>query len=119
MTINNRSNIAEKILQVNLHHAKATTANLCIKFSQEEFYAALLQEPYCLKGVVKDINCGELLYDKNADSNPRAAILFRKTAKFVGLNQFCTKDLVAATVDLMVDVMPGKVVLCSSSSSRI
>ena len=83
---NNKSISAEKIIQINLHHAKAASASLEVNFVTGNFFAALIQEPYCINNIVKELNCGSLVFDTTANLNPRATILFRNDTKYITLS---------------------------------
>lgn len=101
------------IIQINLHKAKLATNMFTKKFSGENFDVGLVQEPYQIRKRIRNITQCELLYKRDGNRFPRAAIVFRKGLKYVPLVQFQTEDLVAALVDTEIDGLGKKFVFCS------
>jgi hypothetical protein len=104
-----------KVLQVNLHHAKASTDAFCRRFATESLAVGLLQEPWSVGGSIRGIpkTLGNLLYSVGED-NPRAAIVLRKDIMYFPLVKFSTRDLVAVGIDMMTEMGPRQIVIASA-----
>lgn len=103
------------LIQINLNHSPHATDLFTLKFHGENFDIGMLQEPYCIKRRVRNVNRCNVLFKTNCNSPPRAALVFRRGIKFTPLTQFITKDLVAALVDTKdFRGMSNKYVICSS-----
>lgn len=98
-------------IQINQNHSRVATDMLNIDFIQKKIHVALIQEPYAYKGKISRVRGGNLLYDSSNTETPRACILFQKDVKYFPLTQFCSKDVVSATVVLNDS---SKIVLCSA-----
>jgi hypothetical protein len=68
-----------RLVQANLQHSRATTANLSKRFLVEGIYIALIQEPWVVKGKIMGLGetGGKLIYCKSTQT-PRTCILLRK-----------------------------------------
>lgn len=102
-----------KCLQINLHHAKLACNMFTNKFINDTFDIALIQEPYHIRHRIRNINGCQLLYKRDGNRPPRAAIAFRRGLKYLPLTQFQTEDLVAATIEMEVGGLSKKVIFCS------
>ena len=107
MVLDNKFNF----IQINQNHSRVATDMLNVDFVQKKIHVALIQEPYAYKGKITRLKGGNLLYDNSNSETPRACILFRKDVKYFPLTQFCSKDVVSATVVLNDS---SKIVICSA-----
>ena len=98
-------------LQINQNHSRVATDMLNIDFIKKKIHVALIQEPYAYKGKLTRLKGGSLVYDSSNSGVPRACILFHKDVKYFPLTQFCSKDVVSATVVLDDS---SKIVVCSA-----
>ena len=70
-----------KFVQINLQHAKASTALLCAKLAKQHTPIALIQEPWIQKTKIAGFNTlksHKLFYDQ-CQPKPRAVIISKKT----------------------------------------
>ncbi|XP_055850621.1 uncharacterized protein LOC129915175 [Episyrphus balteatus] len=97
-----------KILQINLHHSKAATANLVYLMESRQYDVALIQEPWVVRGNIKGLQSKELqLYKSNLDSqnsNPRTCIVAKKQFNLFLLTTYSNTD--QTTVRLERDGLP-------------
>ncbi|XP_055855985.1 uncharacterized protein LOC129919160 [Episyrphus balteatus] len=97
-----------KILQINLHHSKAATANLVYLMESRQYDVALIQEPWVVRGNIKGLHSKELLlYKSNLDSqnsNPRTCIVAKKQFNLFLLTTYSNID--QTTVKLERDGLP-------------
>ena len=104
-----------KLIQNNLHHAKASSSILSKTFFQNKLDVALLQEPWTHNSKVLGLpsqNC-KVIYDSN-QASPRTAILIHNNMKFVPITEFIDKDIVA--IMLEVPTTKGKTTLFVASA---
>jgi hypothetical protein len=82
-----------RVLQVNLHHNRAASADLCVV---RNCNVALVQEPWTYKGVIKGLKevDGELIYSRSTQ-HPRTCILVKKSFQILPLMHHCSRDLTA------------------------
>lgn len=87
------------VVQTNLQHSTAATANLSRVLEKNNETIALIQEPWIRAGRVCGLNklSGKLLFD-NTCVNIRACIFVPQKLKAMPLTQFCSRDLVAASL---------------------
>jgi hypothetical protein len=86
-----------KFVQINLHHRKAASANLCQLIAEGKVDIALIQEPWLYKGQVRGLtNSGGTLYTVAPGKNSRSCIYIRNHINALPLLEFCSRD--AATV---------------------
>lgn len=85
----NRSKI-HSLVQINLHHSKAASANLCqVLFGKGHTGICLIQEPYAYKGRIRGVNeVGNLFVNTNSGENPRACIITLKMLKLRSCSSF-------------------------------
>lgn len=103
-------------LQINLQHSKAASAILCRQLNMGHTYAALIQEPYSYKGAVRGIcetNNGKLFY-KFSEANPRSCIFVKNNVIARPLTKFCSRDLVAVSIEMNLGGTKRDVVVCSA-----
>ncbi|MGR0243403.1 hypothetical protein ACUWC2_28290 [Klebsiella pneumoniae] len=103
-----------KIVQVNLHHAKGASSVLCERFTKNNFKVAMIQEPWINKGKVAGLNIevSKLIYH-NLSIRPRTAILI-KDLNFCPLTEFISEDLVAVKVEILKAGRMQEVVIASA-----
>lgn len=94
-----------KFLQCNLHCSADAANEMSLTFLQLNCFIALITEPFTKNNAIKNLNCGVLTYehrvfDNDRSAKPRAAILCNKEVKFLVLNDFLQRDLVAIEVNL-------------------
>lgn len=104
-----------KFSQINLQHCKAATAVLCRDLAVEQTDIALIQEPWTNGGLIRGIdrNLGSLIH-ADAGLGPRACIFVSKLHSALRLNQFCTRDLAAARISLIMGGRRTELVICSA-----
>ena len=83
------------VLQLNLNKAYNAGIDLLGKINKTKCFLALLQEPYCYKGMLS-ANPGRADFIPSSRSGgPRAAIFADKRLKLREVTHLCTKDLAA------------------------
>ncbi|XP_073996103.1 uncharacterized protein isoform X1 [Rhodnius prolixus] len=104
-----------KVVQANLHHAKAASAVVCRRFDSEGLDLALLQEPWYHGGFVRGLNpkLGKTLYSKSA-SRPRACIVLKYGIGCILIPELCSGDFVTALLNIITEGGPRKLVVCSA-----
>lgn len=104
-----------KLLQVNLQHGKAATAELSRCISMKQTCIALIQEPYVYKNRIRGlpVSQGNILVG-TLDSKPRACIWVDKSINLTLLPQFSNGDLVAAVATLSTNEQYFKFLLVSA-----
>ena len=112
---NQRRNCFCRIIQINLHHAKAASAALSHRFISQHIGMALIQEPWSvgnlIKGLLKQMD--NLIYDSGTQS-PKAAILACSQVNFIPVPEFITRDLVAVMVEVLGERGKQNVVIASA-----
>uniref|UniRef100_A0A6V7J874 Endonuclease/exonuclease/phosphatase domain-containing protein n=1 Tax=Bracon brevicornis TaxID=1563983 RepID=A0A6V7J874_9HYME len=101
--------------QSNLQHSKGATAVLNRDLAVRQTSISLIQEPWVNVGKVQglNINGNELLYDQSS-SVPRACIVVKRELGAVRLNEFCSRDVVAAVIKLKLRGRLRSVAVCSA-----
>ena len=110
--LDNHSNKQIEILQINLHHSKGASANLCAGLKKMQTAVALIQEPWVYRERVRGLSFtgGSCVYNAQREK-PRAAIVVTKQVRY---NIVCAlPDSVAIQIELNTDNYKGKVVLAS------
>jgi hypothetical protein len=99
-----------KVLQINLHHSRATSAALCVAMKNCD--VALIQEPWTYKGEIKGLRevGGELIYS-SSKQNPRTCILVKNGFQLLPLTQYCHRDLMAVKITASNSGRPSEIVL--------
>ena len=104
-----------KFIQINLHHAKASSSILSKTFIKSKLDIALLQEPWAYNNKVLGMptqKC-KLVYD-SSQLSPRTAILVNTNMRFVPITEFIDNDIVA--IMLEVPTTKGKTILYAASA---
>lgn len=83
-----------RLVQINLHHSKAATANLTLLLLKEGVDVALIQEPWILGDQVRGLGLKEynVLYNQEA-GKPRSCIVVKKNINVLMLSNFSSRDL--------------------------
>ena len=104
-----------KCIQINLHHAKATTDVLSHRFVSQNMDLAFIQEPWTLGNKIKGLSkqVGKLIYC-NGTQSPRAAILADSKINLIPIPDFVSRDLVAVMVELLGERGRQDVVMASA-----
>ena len=104
-----------KILQINLHHAKAASAVLSRRFICQQIGMALIQEPWTVGNLIKGLpkQSGKLIYD-NGTQNPRAAILVSSQVNCIPIPEFISRDLVAVMIEVLGERGKQEIVVASA-----
>lgn len=102
-------------MQVNLHRARAASANISHLITKANISIAFIQEPWAPKENVLGINLrGHKVIWNKTDGSPRTAIVIENNIKHVCLSEFLTKDLVPIEANILVGGALKKVVLASA-----
>ena len=90
-----------KILQVNLQHSRAATANLRTTFRAGRFDIALVQEPWVYQGAVRGLSSlgADVIYNIG-DPGPRACLLVKKNISYHPLTHLISRDVVAVKIHI-------------------
>lgn len=106
-----------KIVQLNMHHSKEATAELCRFVGAKNIDLALLQEPYAYNKRVAGLGCmgGDLIYH-HGEENPRTCIFVSRRIRSLGITiGECFRDLVVIQLTLqMRDNKKERVALMSA-----
>jgi len=98
------------LLQINLHHSKAATANINrLLLAMDGTFISLIQEPYFFKKKVRGLRAAGKLFSCSSGDKPRTCVLTSLDVKASVLPGFSTGDLVA----IMTEWETGKVVYAS------
>jgi hypothetical protein len=82
-----------KFVQINLHHSKAASANLCQLIAEGKVDIALIQEPWVYKGQVRGLtNSRGTIYAVAPSKNSRSCIYIRNHINALPLLEFCSRD---------------------------
>jgi hypothetical protein len=82
-----------KFVQINLHHSKAASANLCQLIAEGKVDIALIQEPWVYKGQVRGLtNSGGKIYTFAPGMNSRSCIYIRNHINALPLLELCSRD---------------------------
>ena len=94
------------VLQANLQHAKAASAEIQKKYAEGSFELGLIQEPWIHKNKIAGLNIKncKLVYDKSADT------LRAKDIIFLHISEFTDKD----TATIIVKRMGMEVIITSA-----
>lgn len=93
------------ISQINLQHGKASTSLLGRELSKLHTSLALVQEPYVYKKRVRLLNLQHHnVFHKGGVENPRACIVVSKTIEAMKIEELCSRDCVAVTIKMNLDV---------------
>ena len=102
-----------RFVQINLQHAKASTALLCTKLAKQHTSIALIQEPWIAKSKVsgfQSLKSHRVYWDKT-QQKPRAIIVIDKNIPAHPLPLFTNRD--ATTIQ--IDSQDGQtIVICSA-----
>ncbi|XP_053967116.1 uncharacterized protein LOC128868717 [Anastrepha ludens] len=89
-----------KILQINLQHSKAASANLLIHLEQGGVDVVLIQEPWLSSSGISGIRTKNyLLMVHSGAGKPRSCILIRKELKAFILPNFSNEDIVSISLE--------------------
>lgn len=103
-----------KIIQSNLQHSSGASAVLIHRFASELLDIALIQEPWVNKGIKGlNHNSAKLICERSV-SNPRAAILVRKSLKFLPLYNHTSRDLASVLLTVIIDGVSRDIVVASA-----
>lgn len=88
-----------EVIQANLQHAKAASAEISRRFAQGTSKIGLIQEPWIRSGKICGLNIKQckLIYDTRAE-RPRAAILLDESINSLLISEFTDEDTVAVLV---------------------
>ena len=103
------------LTQINLHHSKGASAVLARRIAVVHTHISLLQEPWIFRGCVRGIAACGRLFKSPGETKPRAAIAVKGVTAQL-MPEFCSRDVVAVTVEL-IRANTGdrrKVVVCSA-----
>jgi hypothetical protein len=82
-----------KFVQINLHHSKSASANLCQLIAEGKVDIAVIREPWVYKGQVRGLtNSGGTLYTVAPGINSRSCIYIRNHINALPLLEFCSRD---------------------------
>ncbi|XP_073990947.1 uncharacterized protein [Rhodnius prolixus] len=106
--------MAIRMVQANLHHAKAASAVLSRRFDREGLHVALLQEPWCHGGIVRGLNpkFGKVLY--KSVSRPRACIVHSNKVSCGLIPELCSADFVTALLIINTEEGAERLVISSA-----
>lgn len=92
-----------KVVQINLHHAKAASYALCKHMVENNIDIALVQEPWVVNGRITGLgdSKGWIISDP-LDEKPRTCVIIRNNVKFTPLTNFCSRDLVVIKTTINV-----------------
>uniref|UniRef100_A0A336MR78 CSON004633 protein n=1 Tax=Culicoides sonorensis TaxID=179676 RepID=A0A336MR78_CULSO len=99
-----------KFLQINLHHSKGATDLCNNKITTNKIDI----EPYQTKNIIRGLDKNCILYDSQNSVTPRACIVFKKGFQYTPLIQFCTKDVVTASIEIPHKSGNQKIIICSA-----
>ncbi|XP_074026204.1 uncharacterized protein [Leptinotarsa decemlineata] len=93
-----------RVLQVNLHYAKAASAVVCRRFDKDGLDVALLQEPWIHGGRVSGLktNYNKMLYKEGA-KEPRTCIVYSNRVNCTLIPVLCTADIVTAILTTPIE----------------
>ncbi|XP_073985595.1 uncharacterized protein [Rhodnius prolixus] len=105
-----------KVVQANLHHAKAASAIVYKRFDRMGLDIALLQEPWCHEGIVRGLNpkLGKALYSKSA-IRPRACVVLRDGIGCTLIPELCSGDFVKAVLNINTEGGPRRLIVCTAN----
>lgn len=86
-----------RLLQINLHHSKAASASLHKYVEGKSVDIIFIQEPYVYKNKICGLGLKNYGLIHGGGENPRSCILFKRSLHMLPLNQFCSRDLAAAS----------------------
>jgi len=101
-----------KVVQINLHRAKASSSNLIQYIYDNKLDIALISEPWCNNGKICGLN-GLKLHYMSCD-RPRAAVAYNSDLKVWPMNEFTSPDV--STVNF--EGKDSNVILCSTYMDR-
>ena len=81
--------------------------------SVEKIDFALFQEPHGYNGVVTGLKTGIVEVDRR-HMLPRAGILIRKGHRYMVLNEFCSRDVVAILTECVSESSTERIIVCSA-----
>lgn len=104
-----------RVLQINLQHAKASSATLCKRFQDEGIDVALLQEPYIYGNKVAGLSPmnGKVLYS-GGSIRPRACIIHSNRVKCTLVPALCTGDIVTGILTATTEEGQKSWIICSA-----
>lgn len=104
-----------RCIQVNLHRAKAASAVLQKRFTQQNFGIGFVQEPWTIKDQIKGLASKycKLIYSAN-NERPRAALLLDSNISCFPLTEFITRDLASAIIEIPTEKGTQKTVIASA-----
>ncbi|KAL1448444.1 hypothetical protein WDU94_012211 [Cyamophila willieti] len=89
------------VVQINLHHAKAASAQFNKIILEKNIQLALIQEPYLVNGRVAGLgeSRGRVIYD-NTSSNPRTCIFVKEGIACLPMWTYITRDMTAVKINV-------------------
>lgn len=109
-----------KFIQINLNKSHLALDELNNKFLNEDLNIGIIQEPPTKKnkktGIFSIPNNQNynICYHSNSDTRPRTCIILKKNIDYIVLNQFLNSDFVAISMDISIEKIEHKLVICSS-----
>jgi len=99
-----------RVLQVNLHHSRASSAALCVAMRNCD--VALIQEPWTYKGEIKGLKevGGEPIYSRSTQ-HPRTCILVKEGFQILPLMHHCSRDLTTVKIKTSNGGGPREIIL--------
>lgn len=100
-----------RVVQVNLQHSKAASANLTSFLIEKRIHLALIQEPWINSNNICGLDLsGYNLFSSNSEaSRPRACILACKSLKTFLIPSLCTSD----TTSIKIEREEGDIIFVS------
>ncbi|XP_029669296.1 uncharacterized protein LOC115239096 [Formica exsecta] len=86
--------------QINLHHSRGASAVLARSMAVVHTGICLMQEPWVYRGCIRGIAVCGRLFKSPTESSPRAAIAVKGLEAQL-MPEFCSRDVVAVTVDFL------------------
>jgi hypothetical protein len=91
-----------KFLQINLHHSKAATANLCQQLAAGKADIALIQEPWLFKGQIRGLtSIGGTVCTAVPGNNARSCIYIKNDINAMPLLELYSRDATAVRITHM------------------
>lgn len=91
-------------IQINLHHCKAATANLCCELAVEHTSVTLIQEPWTNLNKVLGFGVYKnRIFRAKTEANPRAAIYVAPELQAMLLCQFSDRDTTVVRITMKAE----------------
>jgi hypothetical protein len=111
----NKHTHAIKFIQINLHHTKRATANLCQQLAEEKEGIALIQEPWIYRGQIRGLtNSWGAIYSAAPGNIARSCIHVRNHINVLPLLQFCSRDATMVTITYIYGGSCEKMIVASA-----